>query len=453
MQAPADLNGPPPGFALVLEFDSPQQPGESIVANTEKGELNGMTFYRGQDESGPSLLQLDAKTMIVGNEAFINELLTATRADSSLLKLMNAQPSSGHIAAWIAIEPVRELIMNNLPPADQIPLPFQEFLEMPALIDSISLSVDLSGKTPHNLQIGTANEAAAKKTWGIMQRGISIARSMIAGQMMQEMSDEDQELKEAMQQYAQRLGDDLEDQLKPDIQGANLVFLADSSNQATSVATIGVLTGLLLPAVQQVREAARRTQSMNNLKQLLLGMHNFDSANGKLPAQAIMSKGGQPLLSWRVQILPYLDEQVLFDQFHQDEPWDSPHNIKLLDQMPALFQNPNLPAGHDTVYLSFVGPQTAFVDGKSPQFREIRDGLSNTFALVEADPEYAVPWTKPDDIEFDPENPRAGIQGTRPGGFIAAMFDGSVLFIPKTIDDENTRNLIMPNDGKIVRIR
>ena len=87
-------------------------------------------------------------------------------------------------------------------------------------------------------------------------------------------------------------------------------------------ATTGVVVALLLPAVQAVREAARRNQSTNNMKQLGLSMHIYHDLKKRFPPAAISDKNGKPLLSWRVAILPYLDENELYKQFHLDEPWD-----------------------------------------------------------------------------------------------------------------------------------
>jgi hypothetical protein len=68
-------------------------------------------------------------------------------------------------------------------------------------------------------------------------------------------------------------------------------------------------------------------QLNNQMKQLGLALHNYAAANGHLPPAVSRGPDGKPLLSWRVAILPYLEEEQLYKQFHQDEPWDSPHNI------------------------------------------------------------------------------------------------------------------------------
>ena len=105
------------------------------------------------------------------------------------------------------------------------------------------------------------------------------------------------------------------------------------------IAIIAVLIALLLPAVQAAREAARRSQCVNNLKQIGLAMHNYHAQQNKFPGAAITNKQGKPLLSWRVAILPLLDQQGLYEKFKLDEPWDSPHNRALLTSI--LFRLPS----------------------------------------------------------------------------------------------------------------
>ena len=122
---------------------------------------------------------------------------------------------------------------------------------------------------------------------------------------------------------------------------------------------------LFLPAFRSAREAARRAQCTNNLKQIGLAFHNYQEANGSLPPAAITDRNGKPLLCWRVAILPYLESSPLYSRFHLDEPWDSPHNLALLDPMPMVYACPsdrNRKPGM-TGYQVVVGPATAFSPG------------------------------------------------------------------------------------------
>lgn len=173
-------------------------------------------------------------------------------------------------------------------------------------------------------------------------------------------------------------------------------------------ATTGIAIGMLLPAVQQVRAAARRATSLNNQRQLGLAIHNYASKYGHLPPAYTVDKQGNRLLSWRVHMLPFLDQRELYEQFKLDQPWDSPHNIQLANQMPALFEHPGVSvADHHTVYVAPVNQNSAISDGPINEqghgidFKQITDGLSNTWLLLEANQSRSVVWTSPEDLRID----------------------------------------------------
>jgi hypothetical protein len=209
---------------------------------------------------------------------------------------------------------------------------------------------------------------------------------------------------------------------------------------------------MFAPAVTKVRSAAARTQSANNLKQMALAMHNYNDAyGGKLPAHAIYSKDGQrPLLSWRVSLLPYLEEDQLFKQFRFDEPWDSEHNKKLIPMMPKLYTAPDGPLTNPgmTYYQMFVGGGAAWErSSKTPGIpRTFLDGTSNTIMIAEAgDP---VIWTKPDDLNYDPMKPLPRLGNVwRPTGFLAALADGSIRSIGPKVTEKTLRLAITAADG------
>jgi hypothetical protein len=220
----------------------------------------------------------------------------------------------------------------------------------------------------------------------------------------------------------------------------------------SSAGTVGgVGVALLLPAVQAAREAARRVHSMNNMKQIALAMLNYLDNHRRFPPAYSTDKPGKPLLSWRVLILPYLEEEELYKQFHLDEPWDSEHNKALIERMPAVYQNPNLPAGQGkTNYLTVRGPNTIFPGQGEIRPKDIVDGFSNTIMTVEAPAKKAVVWTKPDDFEYDEQNPLRGLTGFRPGIFLAGLADGSVRPIVNSIDPKILKYLFERNDGQFI---
>jgi hypothetical protein len=200
-----------------------------------------------------------------------------------------------------------------------------------------------------------------------------------------------------------------------------------------------VAAALLLPAVGGARDAARRTTEINHLKQLALAALNYESAYGKLPSD-VRDESGKPLLSWRVRLLPFMEEQALYEEFRLDEPWDSDHNRRLLPRLPQVFQSPSGegPRPHTTRFVALRGEGTLFPPaGEEIRFRDIRDGTSRTLLFVQAVPEAAVPWTQPADLDFDPQQPLNGLRGER-GFFLAARCDGScqTLSLETTSDDE-----------------
>ena len=214
----------------------------------------------------------------------------------------------------------------------------------------------------------------------------------------------------------------------------------------------GMLVGLLVSGTQSSTAAARRAQCTNNLKQIALAYHNVHAATNAFPAPAIMSADGKPLLSWRVAILPYVDQQELYNKFKLDEPWDSPHNKALIKEMPQVYLCPDRKDAEPgtTTYRVFVGDGALFQEGAGTPLQAVTDGTSNTILVAES--AEAVPWTKPDDLKFDPDAKPSlyGAGSPHKGGFNAAMADGSVRFIKNTINPITWKAVITRAGGEVI---
>jgi prepilin-type processing-associated H-X9-DG protein len=236
--------------------------------------------------------------------------------------------------------------------------------------------------------------------------------------------------------------------------------------KGSGLATAGIVTGsigtvlllcmagpaaLLLPAVQQAREAARRTQCRNNLKQIGLAMHNYHDAYGCFPPVATVDDKGRPLLSWRVAILPFIEESQLYDQFHLDEAWDSPNNMPLVQRIPQIYLCPSDSAqGTNTNYFAVTGPGTIFPPDKCTRVRDVVDGLSFTVMVGEA-ASSSTPWTKPDDPVFDGTQPTpARTPSPHPGGRNILMGDGNVRFVSDSIPPQTWQALRTIGGGEPV---
>ncbi len=227
----------------------------------------------------------------------------------------------------------------------------------------------------------------------------------------------------------------------------------------TAPVVIGLGAALALPTFGLRSGAVRQQGSINNLKQIGLAMHNYAAVHKALPATANVDKDGKPLLSWRVHLLPYLGQDQLYRQFHLDEPWDSEHNKPLIDHIPSPFvslENPALAKQGKTRFVVPRGKGTMFdgdgkTEGTTPlgtTFRQIRDGASNTLLAVEAHPDAAVIWTKPDDLVIDFKNPLKNLKGNQNNVFNALLADGSARSISETINADILKALFTKDGGE-----
>ncbi len=272
---------------------------------------------------------------------------------------------------------------SNLRAADKLVLP---------LLKSrlVILTVDLDDKLRATAQGTFPTEVDAKEG----AAAVDDALDMIRGGFVQ-----------AMKELNQSEDFPKVSALLKDVQAALRAAKAEQTGTTVEVAAALAVesqatTAAATEIIEKVRKEAERARLTKDLKQLALATHSYHDANGYLPLPAITDKNGKPLLSWRVALLPYIEQGALYNEFHLDEPWDSDHNKKLLEKMPATFAPPDSQAfkDHETHYQAFVGKDTVF-DGTKVLLVSITDGTSNTILFVEA--MKAVPWTKPEDVSFE----------------------------------------------------
>ena len=203
-----------------------------------------------------------------------------------------------------------------------------------------------------------------------------------------------------------------------------------------------------------------QAQCSNNLKQIGLAIHNYHDTYRCLPAAVLTDENDLPMRSWRVAILPFVEEAALYDMYDFNEPWDGPINSLLLDGLPSAYCCPDdyvLMPGM-TSYVMIVGEGTL---GGNPnekvRFADVVDGLSNTIMVMEVG-SAGIPWMEPRDITVEEAvtyitDPTASqFQQVHPEGVNVLLGDGSTRLLPNSIDPETLRALLTRNDGQAVTV-
>lgn len=219
----------------------------------------------------------------------------------------------------------------------------------------------------------------------------------------------------------------------------------------------GILLSLLLPAVQAAREAARRASCTNNMKHLGLGMHMFHDTNKRFPGYDDPDHPQYQPCSWRVQLMPYIEQDFVYQQYDRTQAWDSITNSVLEDTISPYYKCPSSPpgAGTDTDYLTLVGPNGVFMQKGSTAIKDIRDGTSNTIMIVESH-NSGVHWMDPRDLAIKDAkivsvgSMGQGIKSHHPGVVNVTLCDGSVRSVSEDIDPRLLQSMITRSGGEDV---
>ncbi len=441
----------------------------ALVLHTKK-DLGDMAAFLGSGGS-PSLLngkrvyaidgdlifwQVDAKTIVLNQRRVISRMMQGRRVEQSDWESTSAWKAIGDRPFAMVVD--GDLAREMFDSAIDAPSPVASMLSMISPIieetEVVGIGVDTGDLLTLSANFECLDEQGAgsvKETLGagivLLKNGLkSIGRAMRSAA---DQGDGNGEVPLDFQRKMLDMGNVLLESSK----------VESDSNIATLTLTMDINTIPLEPffeAVAASRQAAKRVQSANNLKQIGLAFHNFESVYSELPTSDGMvhrdnKRSFEYPYSWRVAILPFIEQNKLFEQYKFDEPWDSASNLKVLAQMPAIYRHPDAPAvSTNTSYVLLTGPETMFKPKSPAMFSEITDGLSNTIMVAEAVTE--IPWTKPQDFEFDATSPLFSLGGYSPEGFNVVIGDGSVRFISKNIDKQVFRAMITAAGGEVIAL-
>ncbi len=434
---------------------------DELTKHTVAAEINGKPYLKSQEPFLPSFFWVTETTLLIAPDVTLQQLLRTKDAPTGVLvEQLAASDSRDDLLISVELNTLRPLIKMGLAEATKdVSAEFQQFLELPNLIKQVQLRGSLSGAGPWELTADANSSEDADRTSELIDQALTLYGDTAAATAASLLA-EDEPVLQAMGRYQLRVTPIWAEQLKPKRDGERFTIfhsegVDEHSSQLTNIAVIGVLVALLLPAIQAAREAARRNASMNNMKNIMLAVHNYADRHRRLPAHANYSEAGKPLLSWRVLILPELGEEALYKQFHLDEPWDSEHNRQLISQMPELYLDPSSrhsPEDGKTHYLGAKGEGLAFSGTERGRyFAGIRDGTAFTIMILQVNDQRAATWTKPEDWELDPKDPLKGLAGSmHPGIFMAGFFDAHIQAISEDIDPEVFQHMLTISGREVI---
>jgi hypothetical protein len=429
------------GTVLIFLFDAEDLPWPSYiyVPLTEKADRDTLTkllqefFPLGRGTK----VQKVGDLLVAGTETTLKRL-PDHREPAARPELASAVQAAGDTAVQVLLMPTkgqRRVIEEALPhlPKELGGRPSKQLTQG---LRWAALGFDGEPKFSFRWTIQAADVNTAKTVSALLQTGMEAVGSIT-------FRGEDKPLAELLgKEYGRAVKT-----LTPEVKEDRLVF---SWNEAESIRS---LVSCVVAAIDRLPGVANG--DCENLQELALALHGYHSKHGHFPPNAVRSRDDKPLLSWRVALLPHLGQDDLYKQFKLDEPWDSEHNKKLIEKMPAVFRSPKRKGQQPgfTTYLAPIGDDFVFTGkDKGTAMKDIGDGTSNTIFLVDASDERAVIWTKPDDLVIDAKEPLKSLIGHYPNCFVVAFADSSVQQLPKNLPVKTLLALFTCNGGEVVKI-
>jgi hypothetical protein len=439
-------------FGALVTLDKPfavEGLSEQVLASRELESFGKVKGYPLRFQPNMILVVLDANRVLVGMADYVERMATRVGTGGQLQQLVPKLSSWSDLQLLIALDDVRSILTGGVEglQGKVTPQLLDDLRRLVSDVDHVSLSADIHQQADFRLAlVSEASDGgpALAESWN---------RAMASGREMM--------LRALDQQSPNDMSPAMAAALKADMTRITGIYVkqyalegagdrAEIRGGRTDLATTGVLIGLLLPAVQSARESARQMQAMNNLKQIGLAMHSYAAEHDGLPPAAIVDDEGNPLLSWRVSLLPYLEQKPLYDQFHLDEPWDSEHNLALVERMPAIYKHPStVVAPGQTVFAAIVGEQAGLRFDQPRSFEDFGNAISNRILVAQVPDFEARYWTAPEDLNAQTEDDMANLEVTtslmsHPSGrFLALFADGSVRRLDMGFEAEQLQGMLL----------
>lgn len=393
----------------------------------------GKTEYEVSSPGEQARYLPDEKTLIMGNKEVVEKMIACGTKSLSPLTQTASWKAAANGTLAIAIDAAElKKVMAQAPPNPAVGM----FSPMWDTATSHTLGLALGDKMQLSLATESKDAAGAQKIEGLQRMGMT----MLSNILSQAKNSPDERMKKILES------------LTPILDGHKIATKGNQTTLSLEGDLKGLVASLAVP-VAEARTAAMRSQQKNNMKQIMLAMHNYHDVYGHFPPAIVIDPLSKAERSWRVELLPFVEGAQQYNDYKKDEAWDSEANLKILAQMPSVFRHPSQSAeSTNTAVVAAYGEGLLFGedDTDGTPISEITDGTSNTIAVLEADTE--IPWSKPEDLAIDLAQDELPLPefGFQPEGYNVGFCDGSVRFISKTLDVGTLKKLFTMAGGESV---
>lgn len=428
-----------PGIGVIVRFSAAVDEAKLMKKLPfQMRKENGKTYY---DAKAPDdYLRghfVDGKTFLLARKDLLPKMMAASGVSSPLTKVLGTANPDDDLMIAIPMESMKKMIDMGLQGA---PPPVAQNADLFRSIDALVIAANLSGDSLLNIRLDLNDADSAKKMTAEVQKVLGVMKKEV----------------ESSKSSPPSLPSLVFEVLMPTIEElVNGISVEQTGKQVViDMRSISLekLKPQLEPAMKAVREEEKITARKNVLKQIGIAFHAYEGQFGAFPTASSANETKGKGLSWRVHLLPLLDQGKLYKQFHLKEPWDSDHNKKLMSKMPKIFEIPGRKNDGKTNIHVFTGKGTPFNGPKPIRISDITDGTSNTIMCVITGEDKADFWTKPGGITLTPGKNLWVLLGLYDSKrVLVVMMDGSVMNIDRSFDSRSIRWMILYNDGDPLR--
>ncbi|MCA9246200.1 MAG: DUF1559 domain-containing protein [Planctomycetales bacterium] len=436
----------PEDLVALISFSEPVDQDALITAINDSAPFSlaqrtvgdASVFAPPEGAEGPMLLFRDEKNILLVDSSRTDLKPAAEPATSELsqrLAALTADDLDKDLIVLTELGAEREEIVGQLEGAP-IPAMAAGLLSSLQGVTGVHIAIDLDGATPLELHLRGVDEKAGQDLEGTLRGLLAMGQGTLMNQQADIREEEQASFELAMEA----------------LKGISIARDVDTvAFSLKRPAGLDAFVENMPQMIAEARAAAEQAKDANSMKFIALAMHNFHDTHGHFPPVASRGEDSKALLSWRVAILPFLEDASLYDIFDQKQAWDGDHNMDLVPHMPMLFgRGGDTPPGESNKEI-FVGEGTPFsINGEGPKIADITDGTSNTIMFIEVPDGKTKTWTKPSALRFDPKDPLAVLDEI-PGDTVSvAMFDGSTRKLRKDLPADTWRKLIQHQDGEAI---